>query len=62
MRLMGLSKTYIDKPIDKVEGILISEIMDLISLYEPRAKVLNVSILDYDNENEHLTIKVVVDI
>ena len=42
-RGMGLSQRFIDKPIPAAQSILISEVMEAISAFEPRAEVENVT-------------------
>ena len=39
----GLSQRFIDKPIPAAQSILISEVMEAISAFEPRAEVENVT-------------------
>jgi len=42
-RGLGLSQRFIDKPIPAAQSILISEVMEGISAFEPRAEVENVT-------------------
>lgn len=42
-RGLGLSQRFLDKPIQAAQPILISEVMDAIEEYEPRAEIENVS-------------------
>ena len=42
-RGFGLAQRFIDKPIQTAQPILISEVLEAISKYEPRAEVKNVS-------------------
>ena len=42
-RGLGLSQRFIDKPIPAAQSILISEVMEAISAFEPRAEVENVT-------------------
>jgi len=42
-RGLGLAQRFIDKPIQTAQPILISEVLDAIEDYEPRAEVVNVS-------------------
>ncbi len=42
-RGFGLAQRFIDKPIQTAQPILISEVLDAIEEYEPRADVENVS-------------------
>ena len=42
-RGLGLSHRFIDKPIPAAQSILISEVMEAISAFEPRAEVENVT-------------------
>lgn len=42
-RGMGLAQRFLDKPIQVAQSILISEVMDAIEEYEPRAEVENVT-------------------
>lgn len=41
-RGLGLSQRFLDKPIQAAQPILISEVMDAIEEYEPRAEIENV--------------------
>jgi phage baseplate assembly protein W len=43
-RDFGLPMQFIDKPIAVARPLLIAEIVDAISVYEPRANVLNVTL------------------
>lgn len=60
MRLMGLTRKYIDNPINSA-GIVTAEVINLISNYEPRAKVISVNFKNIDDDN-NLNFEVVVDI
>lgn len=42
-RGMGLAQRFLDKPIQVAQSILISEVMDAIEEYEPRAEIENVT-------------------
>ena len=42
-RDIGLSARFVDKPIPVAEAILISEVLDAVEKYEPRAEIENVS-------------------
>lgn len=42
-RGFGLSQRFVDKPIQTAQAILVSEVLDAIEKYEPRAEVINVS-------------------
>lgn len=42
-RGLGLSQRFLDKPIQVAQSILISEVMDAIEEYEPRAEIENVT-------------------
>lgn len=42
-RGFGMAQRFIDKPIQMAQPILISEVLDAIEEYEPRAEVENVS-------------------
>ena len=42
-RGFGLAQRFIDKPIQTAQPLLISEVLDSIEEYEPRAEVENVS-------------------
>ena len=42
-RGFGMAQRFIDKPIQTAQPILISEVLDAIEEYEPRAEVENVS-------------------
>lgn len=42
-RGLGLAQRFLDKPIPVAQSILISEVMDAIEEYEPRAAVENVT-------------------
>ena len=42
-RGFGLAQRFIDKPIQTAQPLLISEVLDAIEEYEPRAEVENVS-------------------
>ena len=42
-RKFGLAQRFIDKPIQTAQPVLISEVLDAIEEYEPRAEVENVS-------------------
>ncbi len=40
---LGLAQRFIDKPIQVAQSILISEVLDAVEEYEPRAEVTNVT-------------------
>lgn len=42
-RGLGMEQRFLDKPIQVAQSILISEVLDAVEQYEPRAEVLNVS-------------------
>ena len=42
-RGLGLAQRFLDKPVQLAQPILISEVMEAITLYEPRAEIVNVS-------------------
>lgn len=42
-RGLGMAQRFLDKPIQTAQPILISEVLDAIEEYEPRAEVENVS-------------------
>ncbi|MEA5057780.1 MAG: hypothetical protein VB047_09525 [Anaerotignum propionicum] len=42
-RGFGLAQRFIDKPIQTAQAILVSEVLDAVERYEPRAKVINVT-------------------
>lgn len=42
-RGFGLPQRFIDKPLPVAQAILVSEILDAMEKYEPRAEVVNVS-------------------
>ena len=42
-RGLGLAPRFIDKPIPVAQSILISEVLDAVDEYEPRAEVTNVT-------------------
>lgn len=42
-RGLGLAQRFIDKPIQVAQSILISEVLDAVEEYEPRAEVTNVT-------------------
>lgn len=42
-RGLGLAQRFIDKPIPAAQSILISEVLDAVEEYEPRAQVENVT-------------------
>lgn len=42
-RGLGLAQRFLDKPIQVAQTILISEVMDAIEEYEPRAEVENIT-------------------
>lgn len=61
MRDMGISPEYIDSPTDEIKGALMSDIIEQINTYEPRANVLSVDIADIDSSGD-LAIEVVIEI
>lgn len=42
-RGLGLAQRFIDKPIQIAQTILVSEVLDAVEQYEPRARVENVT-------------------
>jgi phage baseplate assembly protein W len=60
MRLMGLSRKYIDAPANMIEGIIATEVIDIIDRYEPRAKILDVKVSSVQDDN--ISIGVVVEL
>lgn len=60
MRLMGLSRKYIDAPANLIEGIIATEVIDIVDRYEPRAKILDVKVSGIQDDN--ISIGVVVEI
>ena len=42
-RGLGLAQRFLDKPIPAAQSILISEVLDAVEEYEPRAEVTNVT-------------------
>ena len=42
-RGLGLAQRFIDKPMQVAQSILISEVLDAVEEYEPRAEVTNVT-------------------
>jgi len=60
MRDMGINSDFIDKPISINKGTLITDVIQNIHTYEPRAKVKEVSIDDVTDGD--VNIKVVVEI
>lgn len=44
-RGLGLAQRFIDKPIQVAQSILISEVLDAVEEYEPRAEVTNVTFI-----------------
>lgn len=61
LRTIGLPFDLIDRPMDEVIPIMVAEIHDLISEWEPRAEVEDV-IIDNVNVSGNLSLKVVVSI
>jgi phage baseplate assembly protein W len=61
MRTMGLSRKFIDCPANAHQGLITSEVMDLISKFEPRAKVKSV-IFNGITQDGDIIVEVVVDI
>jgi phage baseplate assembly protein W len=47
-RDFGVSATFLDRPTVAAEAVLIADIIDAIEIYEPRAKVINVSFVRND--------------
>lgn len=60
MRLMGLSRKYIDAPANMIEGIIATEVIDIVERYEPRAKILDVNVSGVQDDN--ISIGVVVEL
>lgn len=60
-RDFGLSARFIDKPIAIAEAILVSELLDAVEKYEPRAEVLNVS-FERDERTGKITPRLEVEI
>ena len=49
-RALGLSATYIDKPIETAKALVIADIYDKTEKYEPRAEIINIDFfIDYEN-------------
>lgn len=42
-RGFGLAQRFVDKPIHTAQAILVSEVMDAVERYEPRAEVVSVT-------------------
>jgi phage baseplate assembly protein W len=42
-RGLGLPQRFLDKPLSIAQNIIVSEVMDAIDIYEPRAEVVNVN-------------------
>lgn len=42
-RNFGLSARFVDKPTPVAEAMLVSEVLDAIEQYEPRAEIVNIS-------------------
>lgn len=60
MRQMGISSDFIDKPINENKGALITDVIQNIHIYEPRAKVKEVNINVATNDD--VNIEVVIEI
>lgn len=61
MRGMGISSGYIDMPISEVKGLIISDAIDAITTYEPRAKVKEIDVTEATSEGD-IVIKVVIEV
>ena len=61
MRAFGLSPDYYDRPFEQIKGVLISDIIDSIERYEPRATVQEVDLMGID-ERGNLEMKVVIEV
>lgn len=59
-RVMGRDTKLLDKPMELVESSIIAETYELIEEYEPRAKVIDVTIEKFQNGESN--IKVVLEI
>lgn len=42
-RGLGLAQRFVDKPVQLAQTILISEVMDAVERYEPRAEIVSVT-------------------
>jgi phage baseplate assembly protein W len=42
-RRFGLSSRFVDKPLAVAKALIVSEVLDAVERYEPRAEVLNIS-------------------
>jgi phage baseplate assembly protein W len=42
-RRFGLSPRFLDKPLAVAQALIVSEVLDAVERYEPRAEILNVS-------------------
>ncbi len=61
MRDMGINPDYMDMPISEVKGLIISDALEAISSYEPRAEVIEIDVVDTTAEGD-LVIKVVIEV
>lgn len=61
MRNMGISSGYIDMPLSEIKGQLISDAIEAIAIYEPRATVKEINISDVTSEGE-IVIEVVIEV
>jgi phage baseplate assembly protein W len=58
---MGMTRNYLDKPMNVVESQISVDVVDLINTYEPRAKIKEVRLLDLGIDGVP-EIKVVVEV
>jgi len=58
LRDMGINPSNLDMPITTSKGQIISDAIDAITTYEPRATISEIDIVEAD-ENGDITIKVV---
>ena len=60
-RTMGIDPEVFDGPVSAVEAALTNEIVEQVSLYEPRATVEEVKLIEVSDDGQ-IIIKVVLDI
>lgn len=61
LRDMGISSEYIDMPITEIKGALISDAIEAITIYEPRAAVKEIDVEEASVEGD-IIIKVVIEV
>ena len=61
MRDMGISGWLIDRPIAEIRGQIISDTINAIQTYEPRANLLSVEIVEAEPGGD-IIIKVVIEV